>query len=200
MSEYTPTPIDDPAELCQALVSDYQRAARRMGDDPTVADLEQIARSDLELIDASHRESLPPASTAHSVVVEEPPEAEELPAFDTDPAQTDGVISRLIRGPTPEVVQYETLSMVGMEKRNALLARIRELTRKTGDAYKRDGFEHFAYPRWAKQVIVVYCAWATATGPFAGVRRPGERDRIYFRLLEDLCDRSRRDLGPWWIK
>ena len=96
-------------------------------------------------------------------------------------------------------IERETLDSVLLERRAKLVARIREIGRK-------DRLGQAVYPRLVEELAVIHANWT-----MAGLGKPmrhyrhawtqQERDRIFFRQLEDLADRSNATIRPnWWVK
>jgi len=106
-----------------------------------------------------------------------------------------------VRKLTPEDdrIERETLSMVAMERRMKLVARIREIGRK-------DRLGQAVYPRLVEELAVIHANWSMAKmgkpmKHYRHARGQQELDRVFFRQLEDLADRSNATIRPnWWIK
>jgi len=96
-------------------------------------------------------------------------------------------------------IERETLNSVILERRLKLVARINEIGRK-------DRLGQAVYPRLVEELAVIHANWT-----LAGMGKPmrhyrhawtqQERDKIFFRQLEDLADKSNATIRPnWWVR
>lgn len=182
--------------LRDAIAEDYQLNGRRLGADVPWADAEKLAQADLELVDRHNSEAKPaPPPRPHIITEEENPE----PSLAETMAENDGMTFVQREVPDDEK-QVETLGNINHEKRLKLINRIHAISEKdpaTGDWH---------YPEFANALVHIHANWNMASAGARGikgysrVRSQVERDRIFFRQLEDLCDFSTGRMGPWWIK
>jgi len=174
--------------LRDATADDYQANARRMGDDPPREEIERLAAADCELVDR----------VGFAEVPESPPPSipEEIGATGKHAAEAIGAeVARDI--PTQAPSPIETLGGVIKEKRIAMLRRIALICERVASSPDPDRpWAGSAYPHWAREVAEAHMKWQSNRR----LMSEEDRDRRFYRALEDVCDRSRLDCGPWWVR
>jgi hypothetical protein len=85
----------------------------------------------------------------------------------------------------------------------AVFARVRELVQFRSDSNPRGCVDErdFEHPRYAREVIQEWTAWQSRTGRYHGLSEL-DRARLFWRALEDVCDRSSAipGLPPWFTR
>jgi hypothetical protein len=103
------------------------------------------------------------------------------------------------------------LTGVDLARHVALMKRVKALCARSTKRrlqYGRDGImdADFEYPAFAREIVEETMAMNTGTfSPGAkvsyGLLSKADRDRVYFAVLERICDRSSAVIGcGWWIK
>ena len=188
-----PTPIDDPLALRDAIASDYRANLLRRGVDAPFDLFQDIAAADLMLVDAAERDI--------ERAVTKPVHVDPTPSVQAD-EHADVTVAREAeeRSVGPIGIEAEFAKWATSEKKMKLIARIQRICQPilgaVGDTVH---FTHCAYPRWARQCVRAVFDAEQARRQYRG-RSIAERQRILFREFEDIADRSRVDLGPWWVK
>ena len=57
----------------------------------------------------------------------------------------------------------------------------------------------FFFPQYANDIVWHYVAHKRLKGPYAGLSMQ-DAGRAFSRAMEDICDRSTKELGNWWVK
>lgn len=189
---------DSPRSLRDEIADDYRRNAQRMGAEVSFADAQRMAQMDLELVDAHDRVTPVQPATGKERVIEDPEERAEAERQ----KQEASIRSQLMAGEVGGRVEkraavdapaIETLGSVNIEKRLKLLRRV-------GQICSRDRTGEQKHPKLARLVQATHANWTFGVREYALARSQVDRDRIFFRKLEDICDRSNAVLGPWWVK
>lgn len=180
----------DGIALRNVIADDYRRNAESLGGSVSEEECQRLAAADLELVDRLEREAKPRRS--HPLVVEEEPVEEPEKAAQ----MADAINGRFERRDVDEnePKKVETLANIDHEKRLKLTRRIWEIAQRdpnTGDWH---------HPALALELQVVHANWNFGVREYARARTQKERDQIFFRQLENLCDKSTGRLGPWWVK
>lgn len=190
--------MSDPAppgeiELRDTLVSDYQRYARSRGADPPIAALEALAVGDLEITDRVEAETR--ARPAGKPAQPEPP-AE--PGAAAKLAEARGY--RFERKELPRVEARPDLAPL-FEKPRALARRIQQICAREPGAPRTLSIadQLFVYPKLAKAALTEMADFKFRRRRYRGLSDT-DRQRAFWRAMEDIADRSTGALGPWWVK
>jgi hypothetical protein len=193
-------PVTDPRELRDATVRDYRRNAERMGVSLSAADVERLAVADLQIVEWYQ------AGIDASPKAPPKPRSPRAPSLVTEPGAP--VLQRGERRRDRPDIQYARAWRRGEKWAHAMgrLSRILE------GASKHSNIRVMAStandPALALEYLRLFAAWLTRNrvsrhNPFQGA--PGhilsERDaaRKFESLIYDICDRSSRTMGPWWV-
>lgn len=189
-AEYRPNP--DPQWVKETMVEDYLEIARRRGVDASSADAERVALGDLESYEALQRDAKPRQAKAPVVDREHPAEkmAEELgwKMFKRPIAQ---------RPKAPSVTAFLS-KRPGSPKQAAAIARLGMILKPASWFRPSKEFD-YALPRLASSFVQSMRELEAGRGEFAG-KSAKDCERIMWRRVEDLCDKSTGRLGPWWVK
>ena len=195
-------PLLTPRELRDATVRDYTRAAERMGVRVDPAAVERLAVADCELYDRVKRENetAPPS----------PAKGDERKAERRD------VLAETVkdRGATlsPRTVQKRIPILNGNARYGSrwsfALGRLRRIVEgATSHSNPRIATSTCEMPDLAYQVFRLHAAVALRHLP----PRPGDEPNPFHglsdvdfgrklqRLVEDICDKSSKRLGPWFV-
>jgi hypothetical protein len=188
-------------QLRDAIAEDYRRNAARLGRPISIEDAQRLAQSDLELVERAEDDLVrAPSVPAKTARMREEGDAEVL---------ADGIGGRLVRrdGGSPDA--HETLprtaeglrAAVG-ERAFAMLKRMRQLMAIAPGAsasFRDPGSAPWMFRRFALDLLSIHSDFSFSR---RGYRFMSEADkqRKYWRDVEDVCDRSTGVLGPWWVK
>ena len=194
-AEFRPNP--DPQWVKETMVEDYKRIADRNGATPSVAELERVVLEDLRVSDAVDRDTKIGTAKAPVPVRTEPSErvknlAESLgmTLFRKAPGQAFY---------QPRSTHADFLGRPPKtEKQAAMIARLKEITthRSQVRLSKQTDFEVDVL---ARAFIEVMGAVTSNREPFKSAAQK-DKERIYWRCVEDICDRSNRYFPRgWWV-
>ncbi len=182
-------------EVRDDLVAHYQAYARGRGADPSLADLERLAIGDLEITDRVEAESrAAPARAATEVLDPEP--APPAPAEQL--AVERGY--RFEKRALPIAEPAKVLPPL-FEKPRALARRIAQICAREPGSPKTLSIadQLFVHPALAKQVMQEHTDYTYRRRRYRGLSDV-DRQRAFWRAMEDVADRSTGVLGPWWVK
>lgn len=164
---------------------------------PTEA-IQKIAAEDLRHLDAVRAAGDLRSTTTPKPAPSEPRESRKAAAQ----AAKIGAEVRVRQLPASDPTKVEApLRGVLAQKTYAMAARLRLIGQRNGHRVMRGediehGFELGLLARAAAEETFNHNA---QRGPYAN-RCASDRDRILFRRMEDICDRSNRFFPPWWVK
>lgn len=180
----------DGTELRDQIAEDYARNAKRMGGSISMEHAQELAVSDLLAVDALDREAKPVSMPKPSTIIDEP----ELPKEKPNAAQmAQDLGGRFEKRDIKESAVAETLAVVNPEKRLKLVARVSMLC-------GNDPSGVVMYPKFAALIAQVHANWNLNCRDYRLCRTQAERDKMFFRQLENICDKSNSILPAWWIK
>lgn len=184
----------DGREVRDALVADYQSYARRKGVDVSTRDLETIAISDLVITDRVEAETkvAPPRKPVEAAPKTEPSRAEKLA---TSRGYTFGKIALPARDP----VKRKPPPL--LEKPRALAKRMAQMCQQVPGSPKGASLadRQYVYPAFAKDVLTEHTDFTYKRRKYRGLSYL-DRQRVFWRAIEDIADRSTGVLGPWWVR
>lgn len=204
-------PIDDPIELRDAIAEDMHAAYDRMGVEMSWETAQQISTADLMLVDRA-RDAGDLEEPPRSKLVEEAPEpnndkleAKLVPDFDQVIAR--GTLEKRPDTPeVPEVLQDIIIAkLIGfpIAKFKAMKERLAIITGHSHAYSPDDQFAHLEYRKYGKDVAMETCDFVMRhkNSDYFG-KSLKDAHRIFWRRLEDICDKSNGDAGlpNWWIK
>ena len=181
----------DERELRDDLVGHYQAYARSRGSDPPVQALEALAVADLTL--AERAESKPTAPR-----IAKPIEPTTSPSAAAVIAENRGYRFRKVELPAVDVARKPAPPL--FEKPRALAKRMREMC-ATAPGSKGTSLadRNYLFPSLAKDVIQEHTDFTFRRRKYRDLDSK-DRQRAFWRAIEDLADRSTGVLGPWWVK
>lgn len=190
-------PIADPVALKEATVRDYRRDYGRIGVPLSARALERLAVRDLELVDAyergidkSPRPKTPPKKKAPLIVTPEQAADEQL------------------RPVLPEAQRERPVSLAEFTGASSrwpfAMGRIRRILE--GATVHRDPIVMAmtaTHPECALRVLRLFHDYKlryreSRHNPFRGLGRI-DAIRKLVRMVEDICDASAGQMGPWWV-
>jgi hypothetical protein len=184
-------PLVDGTELRDQIAEDYARNSKRMGGSISMEHAQELAVSDLLTVDALDREAKPAFLPKPSTIIDEPePSPDEKPNA-AQMAQDLG--GRFEKRDIKDAADVETLAVVNPEKRLKLVSRVNRLCSSSLEG-------EVMYPKFAALIAQVHANWNLNCRDYRLCRSQAERDRMFFRQLEDICDKSNSILPPWWLK
>jgi hypothetical protein len=188
-------PLTSALELKEATVRDYARNARRMGLEPNVAELERLAIADLTMVDAAKREARPGKKRA--------PRPRDRSALAKAQEDTGArVVAPSAARARPDVL-YAEAQAVG-ERWGFAVGRLKRILEGSTRATTLEaGLGDATIPKLAREYFVLW-GWFLVRhqkhdkNPFLGL---SDRDaaRKFIRGVEDICDKSSAQMGPWWV-
>lgn len=160
--------------------------------------IQKIAAADLQHLDAVRASGDLRTKTTPKSAPSEPRESRKAAAQ----AAKIGAEVRVRHLPAADPAKVQApLRGVLAQKTYAMAARLRLLGQRNGRRVMRGedmehGFEIGALARAAAEETFNHNA---QRGIYAG-HNATDRDRILFRRMEDICDRSNAFFPPWWVK
>lgn len=198
--------LTDPHQIKDAIVDQYRNNSLRMGLNVPTSDLERIATSDLQIVDrlaAQQKPSAPAAKQApdpNRVNRAAAMAAEKGAKFTKGLAPDEGSdgLRDLIMDARPRTVSARFDALMYRAFR---IMRPNESATKTGIEAIIDKSDT---PTLAKKMLAEFmnyklCHLSPAKNPYYG-KSLKDRNRIFLRRVEDLCDQSTAFYGPWWVK
>jgi len=164
---------------------------------PTEA-IQKIAAADLQHLDAVRAAGDLRSKSTPKPAPTEPRESRKAAAQ----AAKIGAEVRVRHLPAADPVKVQApLRGILAQKTYAMAARLRLIGQRNGHRVMRGedmehGFEIGALARAAAEETFNHNA---QRGIYAG-HNATDRDRILFRRMEDICDRSNAFFPPWWVK
>ena len=183
----------DPRELHSELVGQRARFVKDRGAEVDTRAIEDMTKRDLELVDRLEANAKPKPKR-----IKEGRDPSEVSHVAAKMAQEDGYKGMYKRA----LPASSGLSVVSSPKVQALVMRMHELCRKNDDSLKSlDQRSSFVYPEYAIAITRETADFNLKRRYYRGRSRPEQR-RIYFRKIEDICDRSNGipGLPNWWTK
>lgn len=175
------------------LVAHYQSYARSRGADPSTYDLETLAISDLTVTDRVEAElkQAAPRTPAELEPSTEPTPAEQI-------ATSRGY--RFAKTALPAVDPVRPMPPL-FEKPMKLAIRMRRMCERIPGVPRSTSIadQNFIYPVLAKDVIQEHTDFQFRRRKYRGLNAI-DRQRAFWRAIEDIADRSTGVLGPWWVK
>lgn len=189
-------PLKSPLELKEATIRDYMRNGERGGMPSSRADVEKLAKADLEMVDAYKRgidlsPKLPKKRVKRDVIV--PPT--EMPG----PQVRQGAPAKRDR---PDVLYAQAHKV--SQRWPFAMGRIKRIidgaTQSASNAVLMSTCE---CPDLALEVRRLHADYLmrgriSKHNPFSGLSEDDARRKM-IRMVEDICDKSSGRLGPWWI-
>ncbi len=206
-----PEPVTDPHELVSLQADDYQRNMKRQGIDLSREDAIRVAAEDLNLVDRYNSENPPPPEEKLT-----PDPADVVPPESREAGKMAGEVGGKFRqrqdddkpntvdssGRELDQAKIETLSALQFEKRQKLVRRVKELM--TVQCTKQHTHERpcFVYKEFGPMIRDIHIDWTLCRRLFRPCKNQRERDLVFFRLLENVCDASNGHPGlpAWWVK
>lgn len=187
-------PAPDDRELRDGMVAHYQSYARSRGVDPSTRDLETLAASDLRMVDQVEACAKPKATgkPAELAPRTEPAPAEVL-------ARDRGYLFQKTALPARDPVRRPKPPL--LEKPRALAKRMRQMCAREPGVPKTTSIadQLFIYPDLAKAVLQEHTDFTMRRRRYRGLNST-DRQRAFWRAIEDIADRSTGRLGPWWVR
>jgi hypothetical protein len=185
-------------EVRDDLVGHYQAYARSRGSNPTTSDLESLAVADLVLTDRVQSETHP-----RSRVIATPDPVREGPSPAAQIAADRGFRFEKRGLPlvdaAPRAPKKPLQAIVG-ERYTALIKRMRQMCQSAPSLKARSlADREYLYPAFAKGVIQEHTDYTFGRRKYRGLNHK-DRQKAFWRSIEDLADRSTGVLGPWWVK
>lgn len=186
-------PPPDDRELRDDLVAHYQSYARSRGADPTARELEALAVHDLTLTDRVEAD----AKAASRKPAERGPHVEPSPAEAI--AADRGYLFRKRELPSVDPKPARVAPPL-LEKPRALAKRMAQMC-ATAPGSKGTALadRNYLYPALAKDVIQEHTDFTFRRRRYLGLNAI-DRQRAFWRAIEDIADRSTGVLGPWWVR
>lgn len=192
-----------PQQLRERLVEFYMGSFKRAYGGADRATIERKVIADLEFVESAKRmESSAPAS------VRRPPPPRNLAAQ----ASANAGMT-IAKGAEPgERYRPNFLHknpMLISERWGAATARLMRILQGSWGSSLTEAVENSEVPRLAREFLDVYGYYMTRgrPAPLSGVDRNPFRDlsdkdaaRLFMRKVEDICDKSTRELGGWYVK
>lgn len=205
-------PIDDPLELRDAIAEDRRAAYERMGVEMPWDFAQETATADLMLVDRAKAEG-DLKKRPRSKLVEEPPEPNNdelesrlMPDIDQIVARHAFEKRNAPENEVPEAIQDILIAkLIGfsLDKFKAMKERLAIITGHSHVYNPDDQFAHLEYRKYGALVAMETCDFVTRH-PNSDYHGKSLKDahRIFWRRLEDICDKSNGDPGlpNWWIK
>jgi hypothetical protein len=203
MSNYTVkpmVPLRTAQELKDATIRDYKRAAERIGSPVETRAIEQLVKSDLELVDAVKRgvdlsprpkQKKPRESRAEKLIMT-PQEAANAPKLKAAPR------TRARPG-----VLYAQAQKVSARWPYAM-GRLKRIVEGASKATTNEGVTSTCEcPDLALEIRRLHAEYILRNrqskwNRFAGLSEIDAQRKMQ-RAVEDICDRSTSKLGPWWV-
>lgn len=206
-------PITDPIELRDRTIRDYTRAMGAPGMPSTSAQIEALAKADLQLTDAYHRDTpvgMAPTAAQHDSAIAAKRETAEERARELGAEITRGPHAATDRfGPQVDLPPEYGLS----ERWQLAKGRLARICAGAGAPRRHaDGSFDFAamtstcvMPRLAHRYLAAwfnfdlrYVPQTERHNPFFGMSAREASLRLS-REVEDICDASSGRLGPWFV-
>ena len=190
-------PLKSPLELRDLTIRDYKRSHERIGMPIGTADVERLARNDLELVDAYQRgvDRSPPTKPREPKPKRQiitPQEDANLPKMKAAPKHRD----------RPNVLYGDVMKVSA--RWPYALGRIRRIVEGTSPSSKREVVVATAEcPKLAMEVWELLANYQlryrnSRMNPFRDLT-DFDAQRKMQRMVEDICDRSSGKLGPWFV-
>jgi hypothetical protein len=189
------TPPTD-REVRDDLVEHYQSYARSRGADPSATELEALAVADLVLTDRVEADTKP-----KSRVIATPDIAPAAPSPAAAIAHDRGFRfeKRSLVAATPRAPARPLEAVIG-ERYAALVKRMRQMCASAPSLKARSlADREYIYPTYAKGVLQEHTDYTFGRRKYRGLDHK-DRQKAFWRAIEDLADRSTGVLGPWWVK
>lgn len=194
--------MSDPLERRDWFVDAQAKRFRAAGVTVPTESLQRQAADDLRLLDRARSEgALKSRKDPRKATVAEPSAQRELKAE----AQAAGIGATVRRRTLPKADKARRLAPlrgVSAQKTYAMVARLRLIGTRNGHRLRTgQDMEHgFAYAALARAAAEETTNHNAGRGEYVG-KTAADRDRILFRRLGDICDRSDAVVGiAWWVK
>lgn len=192
MSSADQKPVADPHWVRDTMVEDYIATARRNGEDPSSADVERLALADIATYEAVVRDTKPRTARPKAAPVDPSPGARAVAA---------DLGWEVKKRPTPakrrRFAGFLDKPPAG-PKQAAAIMRLGQILQPKSWFRPSRGFD-YSLPRLAQKFTETMLELDRGAGEFEGKGRE-DCERIVWRVVEDLCDKSTGALGPWWVK
>lgn len=187
----------DDREVRDVLVADYQRFTRSRGLDPALVDLERIAIADLEITDKVNAEAKPRPAPKPALVDPNPPPVAPTRAQQLAKARGYTFGTKVL--PAFDAPKRKAPPL--LEKPTALAKRMAQMCQQVPGTTKSASLadRQYVYPALAKAVLTEHADFTHGRRNYRGLSSI-DRQRMYWRAIEDIADRSTGVLGPWWVK
>lgn len=186
-----PDPKPDPHWVKETLVEDYVNVARRNGQDVSSTAVERLALGDLATYEAVTREQKPRVQTKK-------PQPEGVSkAAQKAAAETGWEVTKKPIGKKGRYTAFLNKAPSGPRQAAAIMRLGQILNPRS---YFRPSKEFdYRLPRLAQEFAEAMQRLDMGTGEYEG-KSAEDCERIMWRRVEDICDRSTGSLGFWWVK
>jgi len=202
-------PITDPLKLRDRTVHDYATTARRNGVVPDMPAIKRMAEADLGMVDRHESEK-------RRVPAPAPKKKAEQPRRDDDPIAThereNNVKIYTRDAPTADPIR-SVLDMPAHrvnDRWSHAMARIMRILEPQGDIKQlaKGGYGNVVNnalaPVQARAFMNMFGFYLSPShrskwNPFKGLQQT-DIHRKFVRMVENICDQSTGQLGPWYIK
>jgi len=189
-AEHNPNP--SASWVKDTLVEDYVATARRNGSSASSAAIERLAAHDLTIHEAVQREQRRQPQRTRA------PKPKGPAVKNVD----GGVLWKSAQARPAGGDRRRVAAVMGQrpanEKQAAAIARLGAILQPRSWFRPSKEFD-YRMPQLAKDFVQVVRQLESATGDFEG-KSARDCRRVFWRKVEDICDKSTGVLGPWWVK
>lgn len=186
--------MSDDRDLRDDMVAHFKAYTQSRGVHVPIADLEKLAVSDLTLVDKVTAEAQP--APARKVVEPKPPSDKPSRAATI----ADNLGYRYSKTALPDEDPRARVMEKLTEKARALAKRMKEMCATApGSKGLSLADRNYLFPALAKDVIQEHTDFTFHRRRYRGLDKT-DRQRAFWRAIEDIADRSTGVLGPWWVK
>ena len=193
-AEYRPNP--DPLWCKETMVEDYLDVAAKNGATPSSSDVERLALADLAVHSAVVREAKPMPARAKREPSKAPGQSVQTLAASLD----SRVVKRSLAPTKPKPKRFTGFldKKPATPRQAAAIMRLGQILNP--QSYFRPSKEFdYKLPELAKEFAGAMQRLERGTYEFEG-KSAIDCERIMWRRIEDICDRSTGSLGFWWVK
>lgn len=194
MSKPGINPNPSPQWVKDALIEDYSRMARVGSTGATANEIESLALHDLAVHEAVQRDAKPAAPRVKKDRATEAPKAVV--------AQADAQGWELTKRPAPAAKRKRFAGFLDKTPANpkqaAAIMRLGQVLQPKSLFRPSKEFD-YVLPRLAQWWVETMHDLDRNRGEFEG-KSAADCERIVWRRVEDICDKSTGALGPWWVK
>ena len=202
-------PLND-RELKDATVKAYRDASLEAGAQPDMGAIDSMATKDLTIAKARIAEIGDRKAPKKATFTQE-----EVDQKIADFERKNGVtVTKVDAPPPPKPKNFLDIPEHALQpKVRAAFRRIKQIITPRGDVQAArvvsqqtsDVCQELCAPVLAKEFLDCWVFFNAAPdnpsirNPFRG-RTPADRARILYRKIEDICDKSTGQFGPWWTR